>query len=135
VPLLSDAKLPAVSRLKGRNRRTVSVSTKLTSEEFDSIVHASQNSGKAIGEWAREVLLKEAAGASGTLSNEDLLVELVGVHLLLMNALAPVIRGETMGADWYNNLLRQVRESKQEAAKVVIARRLADRNKTKGIPG
>jgi hypothetical protein len=54
-------------------------------------MQASQGSGKAIGEWAREVLLREANGAPRRLSNEDLMVELVGVELLLMNALAPII--------------------------------------------
>jgi hypothetical protein len=68
--------------------------------------------------------------AIGRLSNEDLMVELVGIELLLMNALAPVIHGEKMSADWYNNLLNQVRESKPEATKVVIARRVADRQKS-----
>jgi hypothetical protein len=127
MPLLSDAKRASGSRLKGRDRRAFSVSTKLTSEEFDSVVQASQSSGKAIGEWAREVLLREANSAIGRLSNEDLMVELVGVELLLMNALAPIIYGEKKSADWYNNILNQVRESKPEATKVVIARRLASR--------
>ena len=58
------------------------------------------------------------------------MTELVGVELLLMNALAPIIYGEKMSADWYNNLTRQVRESKHEATKAVIARRLGDREKS-----
>jgi hypothetical protein len=130
MPLLSDVQLLSGSRLKGRDRRAFSVSTKLTSKEFDSIVRASQGSGKAIGEWAREVLLREADRAAGRLSNEDLMVELVGVELLLMNALAPILYGEKMNADWYNNLTRQVRESKHDATKAVIAKRLADRQKS-----
>jgi len=106
------------------------VSTKLTSEEFDLIMRASQGSGKAIGEWAREVLLREGNVANGRLSNEDLMTELVGVELLLMNALAPILSGERMSADWYRNLTRQVRESKHEATKGVIEKRLADRKKS-----
>ena len=129
MPLLSATQLPSGSRLKGRDRRAFSVSTKLTSEEFDSIVQASQSSGKAIGEWAREVLLREASAVIGKVSNEDLMTELVGVELLLMNALAPIIYGDKMSAEWYRNLLDQVRESKHEATKTVIARRLADRQK------
>ncbi len=58
------------------------------------------------------------------------MVELVGVELLLMNALAPIIYGEKMSSDWYNNLTRQVRESKHETTKAVIAKRLADRQKS-----
>jgi hypothetical protein len=58
------------------------------------------------------------------------MVELVGAELLLMNALAPVISGEKRSADWYSNLLNQVRESKPEATKAVIARRLTDRQKS-----
>jgi hypothetical protein len=127
--LLSDSLPTSGSRLRGRDRRAFSVSTKLTGEEFDSIVEASQNSCKAIGEWAREALLREANGARVRLSHEDVMTELVGLELLLMNALAPLIRGETMSTDWYNNLVKQARESKQEAAKVVIAKRLADRQK------
>jgi hypothetical protein len=130
MPLLTDAQPPSISRLKGRDRRAFSVSTKLTSEEFNSIVQASQGSGKAIGEWVREVLLREANVAIGKLSNEDLMTELVGVELLLMNALAPIIHGEKKSADWYSNLLNQVRELKPEATKAVIARRLADRQKS-----
>jgi hypothetical protein len=57
------------------------------------------------------------------------MVELVGVELLVMNALTPIVYGEKMSADWFSNLLNQVRESKPDAAKVVIARRLADRKK------
>ena len=129
MPLLSDEQLLFGSRLKGRDRRAFSVSTKLTSEEFNSIVQASHNCGKAIGEWAREVLLPEANVAAERLSNEELTTELVGVELLLMNALAPIIYGEKRNADWYSNLLNQVRESKPEATKVVIARRIADRKK------
>ena len=130
MPLLSEGQLPSGSRLKGRDRRAFSVSTKLTSKEFDSILQASQGSGRAIGEWAREVLLREANGAAGSLSNEELMTELVGVELFLMNALAPIVYGEKMSADWYSNLLNQVRESKSEAPKTVIARRLADRRKS-----
>jgi hypothetical protein len=130
MPLLSDEQLLSGSRLKGRDRRAFSVSTKLTAEEFDSIAQASQGSGKAIGEWAREVLLREAKVAAERLSNEDLMTELVGVELLLMNAFAPIIYGEKRNADWYSNLLNLVRESKPEATKVVIARRLADRRKS-----
>jgi hypothetical protein len=130
MPLLSATQLPSGSRLKGRDRRAFSVSTKLTSEEFDSIVQASQGSGKAIGEWAREVLLREANVPIGRVSNEDLMTQLVGVELLLMNALAPIIFGDKKSADWYRNLLDQVRESKHEAAKAAIAKRLADRQKS-----
>jgi hypothetical protein len=130
MPLLNDVQLSSRSRLKGRDRRAFSVSTKLTSEEFDSIVQASRGSGKAIGEWVREVLLGEANAANRRLSHEDLMVELVGVELLLMNALAPILYGEKMSADWYSNLLNQVRESKPEATKAVIARRLSARQKS-----
>ena len=130
MPLLSDTRLPSGSRLKGRERRAFSVSTKLTSEEFDLIVQASQNNGKAIGEWAREALLREATGAPGRLSNEHLMVEITGVQLLLMNALAPIACGETMSMDRYTNLMRQVRESKHDAAKVVIEKHLTNRHKS-----
>src|ERR1700732_5591347 len=99
MPLMSDTQLPCGGRLKGRDRGAFSVSTKLTSEELDSIVQASRNSGKAIGEWAREALLSQARGATGRLSHEHLMVEIAGIQLLLMNTLAPIACGETMSMD------------------------------------
>ena len=63
------------------------------------------------------------------LLNQAVLV-LVGLQLLLVNALEPIIRGEAMSQDWYNNLTRQVRESKYEATKVVIEKHLTNRQKS-----
>jgi len=78
MPLLSDSLRTPGSRLKGRERRAFSVSSKLTAEEFDSVLKASENSGKAIGEWAREALLREANEAPGRLSHEDVMTETRG---------------------------------------------------------
>ncbi|MGB0064346.1 MAG: hypothetical protein WBP85_07855 [Terracidiphilus sp.] len=133
MPLLTDQSIPRESRLKGRTPRSYSVSTKLTRKEFEAVATAARDSGKAIGEWARETILQQACGTADRLPNEALMVELTGVHLFLLNALAPLVRGETLTAGRYQSLVRQVREAKHEAAKNAIAAyRSARQNELKG---
>lgn len=127
MPLLSVQSIPTESRLKGRTPRSYSVSTKLTREEFEAVSTASRGSGKTIGEWARETMLQHAGGTADRLPNEALMVELMGMYLFLMNALAPLVRGETLTAERYQSLIRQVRDAKYKAAKDAVASYRANR--------
>ena len=52
---LPDEKAISARRLRGRSRREVTVSTKITQEEFTLISTTSETAGRAIGEWMREV--------------------------------------------------------------------------------
>jgi len=121
MPLLTEHLIPTPSRLKGRNPRSYSVSTKLTREEFEAVASASRDCGKAIGEWARETILERASGTADRLPNEALMVELMGMYLFLMNALAPLLRGETLTTEGVQTLIRQVRDAKYKAAKDAAA--------------
>ena len=121
MPLLTEQSIPSKSRLKGRTQRSYSVSTKLTHEEFEAIATASRDCGKTIGEWARETMLQQACGTADRLPNEALMVELMGMYLFLMNALAPLIRGETLTTERYQSIIRQVRDAKYKAAKDAVA--------------
>jgi hypothetical protein len=91
---------------------------------------ASRDSGKTIGEWARETMLQQAGGTADRLPNEALMVELMGMYLFLMNALAPLIRGETVTTEWYQALIRQVRDAKYRAAKDAVTSYRANRQNT-----
>jgi hypothetical protein len=84
---------------------------------------AARASGKTLSEWAREVLLAAApSSAKGALDNV-LLTEVVGLQLLLMNALAPLTRGEQIGSEQYQAILKSVQASKSRAAQELLARR------------
>jgi hypothetical protein len=79
--------------------------------------------GKTLSEWARQVLLA-AAEPSREASETVLLTEIVGVQLLLMNALAPLARGELIGAEQYEAILKSVQASKERAAQELLTKRM-----------
>jgi len=109
-------------KLRGRDRRSLNLSTKLTVSEQKMIEEAASRVGKTPSEWARDTLLI-AAGSS----SDQLMTEIVGLQLFLTNALSPVVRGERMSAEQYQELMRNVKLNKHRAAREVIAQYAADR--------
>ena len=109
-------------KLRGRDRRSLNLSTKLTASEQKMIEVAASRAGKTPSEWARDTLLT-AAGSS----SDQLMTEIVGLQLFLTNALAPVVRGERMSAEQYQELMRNVKLNKHRAAREVVAQYTADR--------
>ena len=114
------------NKLRGRDRRSQNLSTKLTHEEEMLIERTSSASGKTPSEWARDVLLREAEQSSGSVSTGALMTEIVGLQLFLTDVLQPVACGEQMSPHQYEELMRQVRASKHQAAREVITQHVAD---------
>ncbi len=109
-------------KLRGRDRRSLNLSTKLTASEQKMIEGAAARAGKTPSEWARDALLI----AAGT-SSDQLMTEIVGLQIFLTNALSPVVRGERMSAEQYQELMRNVKLNKHRAAREVVAQYAADR--------
>ena len=122
--ILTDAGCIATRKLKGRTRRAVTLSTKITQRELELISAASETAGRALGEWVREVVLKEAHSPS--LGADQLLTEIVGLQLFLTHVLQPVACGEQMSPNQYGELMQQVKSNKHLAAREVIAQYVAD---------
>ncbi len=114
-------------KLRGRDRRSQNLSTKLTREEEMLIEAAASASGKTPSEWARDVVLREAKSPSDSVSTETLLTEIVGLQLFLTNVLSPIACGEQMSPDQYQELMRHVKANKHEAAREVIAQHVAEK--------
>lgn len=123
-PVEPDRKKGAV---RGRESRDQSLNTKLTLTEIAAVKAASEADGRAIGEWAREVLLKEVHSPSTSIGAEQLMTEIIGLQLFLTNALTPVVSGERISAEQYEELMRNVKTTKRRAAREVIAQYLAEK--------
>ena len=123
--ILTDAGCITTRKLKGRTRRAVTLSTKITQQELELISAASETAGRALGEWVREVVLKEAHSSS--LGVDQLMTEIVGLQLFLTNVLSPIACGEQMSPDQYQELMRHVKSNKHEAAREVIAQHFAEK--------
>lgn len=121
-----DEKPTSARRLRGRNRREVTLSTKITAEEFALISVASESAGRAIGEWMREVLLKEARSGSDSLRSEQLMTEIIGLQMFLTHVLLPIARGGQMTTEEYRELMRNVKANKRRAAREILAQSVAE---------
>ena len=108
-------------KLKGRARRTVTLSTKITPRELELILAASEGDGRALGEWVREVVLKAAHSSSADVGANHLMTEIVALQLFLTDVLTPVACGDRLSSEQYQQLMRNVKTNKQRAAREVIA--------------
>jgi hypothetical protein len=73
-------------KLRGRERRSLNLSTKLTAIEARIIEDAASRAGRTPSEWAREALLRAAQGGSSNPLGMDIFAECVGSQMLMMNA-------------------------------------------------
>jgi uncharacterized protein (DUF1778 family) len=113
-------------KLKGRDRRTQNLSTKLTQDEEKELQRASAAEGKTLSEWAREALLRSARKAVPAAGQEAfVLTEVVGIQLFLMNVLSPLSRGEHLTPEQYQTIIKSVQTSKSRATQELVAKRLS----------
>jgi hypothetical protein len=105
--------------------RSRQIGVRLTEEEYSDFEKAAWKSGKTIGDWARERLLAQSATADAAVT--FLMTEIIGLELFLTDALSPVVCGEHMSAEQYENLMRNVKTTKRRAAQAVIAQYVAEK--------
>jgi hypothetical protein len=123
---LTDTGRLTTRKLKGRARRAVTLSTKITPEELKLISAASEAEGRALGEWVREVLLKAVHSPFVAFGGEQLMTEIVSLQLFLTEVLSSVACGERITAEQYDALMLKVKASKRRAAREVIAQYITE---------
>jgi hypothetical protein len=116
-------------KLRGRDRRSLNLSTKLTTIEAKAIEEAASRAGRTPSEWAREVLLRADAVRGRTEMEMHIFTELVGIQMLLMGTLEPLLRGDKMVQDQLTILFRQVQTTKAAKAQELLAKRGQTREK------
>jgi hypothetical protein len=123
---ISDGNLWRLSR---KVARTQKISACLTPDEERQILAAAEANGTTPAEWAREVLLKGAMATNHGEMEMHIFTELVGIEMLLMNALEPLLRGSTMAQDQLTILFRQVQTTKASQAQALLAKRSQNKEK------
>ena len=116
-------------RLRGRMARSQSIGTKLTPDEERQILVAAEADGKAPSEWARDLLLRGAVASNRGEMEMHIFTELVGIQMLLMNALDPFLRGEKMTQEQLAALYRRVQATKTTQAQELLAKRGQNKGK------
>ena len=105
-----------IRRSQGRTGRTHSASVKLTRTELSELESVAKVHQKALGEWAREVLLREARRAEG----DAVLTEVIATRMLMVNLLKPLAMGKTVSQEWITEAMAAVRREKRKAAREVM---------------
>jgi hypothetical protein len=107
--------------VKGRESRNQTLNTKLTPTEAAAVEAASEADGKAVGEWLRDLALRELGGDNRQLPSLALMGEITAMRLLLINTLEPLLRGEKMTPEQFKEMLRYVKTNKRKAAADMLA--------------
>src|ERR1022692_1374721 len=106
----TDSKKGAV---RGRESRNQSLNTKLTPTEFAGVKAAAAAHGCALGEWDRDVILRELRAG---LASDPSLAEILVVRLLLLNVLRPLAAGQRLAPEAFDRLLDEISEAKHQLA-------------------
>jgi hypothetical protein len=116
-------------KLRGRDRRSRNLSTKLTTNEAKAVEEAASRTGKTPSEWARDLLLRGVVVGSHTPMEMHIFTELVGIQMLLMNTLEPLLRGDKIAQEQLTILFRQVQTTKATRAQELLAKRGQNKEK------
>lgn len=114
-------------KLRGRERRSLNLSTKLTTTEARVIEDAASQAGRTPSEWAREELLRAAQVGSTDPLGMDIFVECVGSQMLMMNALDPLLKASGMATEHIKALFDRVQKTKLIRAQELLAKRVKRR--------
>jgi len=110
-------------KLRGRDRRSLNLSTKLTAAEARVIEDTASRAGRTRSEWAREALLRAAQGGSSDPLGMNIFVECVGSQMLMMNAFDPLLKAAGMTAEQIKALFDQIQKTKLDQAQELLAKR------------
>ncbi len=110
--LIDDQEIAAAAQRRESFRLT-NVFSKLTRKEadrLDSLAHKRQQSR---GELIRRLILDECARESQERSASPELTEIIGLRLLLTNALRPIATGQKVTPEAFDNVLVEVKRRKK----------------------
>jgi hypothetical protein len=107
-------------KIRGRESRNQTLTTKVTATEYRAVEDAAGAEAKTTGEWLRDLALQAIAAEAEGGTETVVLPEIVGVRLLLVNALRSVAIGQTMTPEAFDKLLDQIGTAKHELAGKIL---------------
>ena len=102
---------------RGRAVRDRMASARVTKNELATLEQAAKHRGLLLGEWAREVLLREAEPQQV----DPLWTETIANRMLLMAVLRPIATGQKITPERFDELLSKIKTEKRGAAHEVMA--------------
>lgn len=121
MPIIDAEQTMKRGKIRGRESRNQTLTTKVTATEYRAVEDAAGAEAKTTGEWLRDLALDAVAARTEGGSEKIILPEIVGVRLLLVNALRSVAIGQTMTPEAFDKLLDQIGTAKHELAGKLLA--------------
>jgi hypothetical protein len=118
---------PEGVRLPAMRTRTIGI--RVTEPEYLALENEARKTGRKVADWARDRILGGTAVHSGGNLHDHLFTELIGVELLLMNALGPLLRGERLTQEDLEALWKQVQTCKGRKARELLIKRTSGEEK------
>ena len=112
-----------------RGARTRTIGVRVTEPEYLALEGEAWRAGKTVADWARDQILSRSPAANGASAQERTLTELVGIELLLINALPPLLRGERIPQERVEALWKQVQATKGRKAQELLGKEPNDEEK------
>ena len=103
-----------LSRSQSRSARAFVAQARITEDERKDLLRAARSEGRALGEWAREVLLREARR-----SEDPLFTELIATRMILLNLLKPLAMGQIVTSEDFTRISATVRSDKRKVAQEI----------------
>jgi hypothetical protein len=119
--LLSSEMQPGARRVRGREKRNITLNTKLSRNEYSEVERHCNSLGLDYGEWLRGLIMREVRGNSQYATDLALMAEVTSLRLLLINTLEPLLRGDKMTTEQFKEMLRYVKANKRKAAEDAVA--------------
>jgi hypothetical protein len=119
--LLSSEMQPGARRVRGREKRNITLNTKLNRNEYSEVERHCNSLGLDYGEWLRGLIIREVRNDSRNVAELALMGEVTSLRLLLINTLEPLLRGEQKTAEQFKEMLRYVKANKRKAAEDALA--------------
>jgi hypothetical protein len=120
--MTSNASLEVTEQRTRRAARTRTIGVRVTEPEYLALEGEAWKAGKTVADWARDQILARSTAASGASVQERALTELVGIELLLINALPPLLRGERIPQERVEALWKQVQTTKGRKAQELLGK-------------
>jgi hypothetical protein len=120
--MTSIASLGVTEQRTRRAPRTRTIGVRVTEPEYLALEGEAWRAGKTVADWARDQILSRSPAANAASLQERTLTELVGIELLLINALPPLLRGERIPQERVEALWKQVQTTKARKSQELLGK-------------
>ena len=109
--------------------RSRQIGVRLTEDEYHSMEQTAWSSGQKVADWARDQLLERMMRVEEDRLSAHVFTELVGLEMLLMGFFGPLLQGQQLTPEQYQDLVRTVQFGKLKRARELLAQRLGQEEK------